>query len=105
MPPLIINPTVLGIRCDVGWGGDHCEHIMFGASRRCESGGLCLDGADGFTSTWGGEAALADDSSYHIYAAGFAGPHLCHISRIFQQENVRFTPDFCISNQNFRKRS
>lgn len=45
---------------------------MLGASRRCSTGGLCLNGADGFESAWGGEAARADDNSYHIYAAGFA---------------------------------
>ena len=57
--------------CDIGWGGETCDHIMFGKSRRCGDGGLCLDGGQGFTSTWGGEAVRADDGSYHVYAAGF----------------------------------
>lgn len=72
--------------CDVGWGGETCQRIVFGASRRCGQGGLCLAGQQGFTSTWGGEAVRADDGSYHIYAAGF--DHNSSLSAWLHQSRV-----------------
>eukprot|EP00937_MAST-01D_sp_MAST-1D-sp2_P001284 g1284.t1 len=62
--------------CDVGWTGAHCERLNLGHSYACGRGGLCMHGEGpegGFESSWGGEAVRADDGSWHIYAASFAG--------------------------------
>ena len=72
--------------CDTGWWGQHCEEIKFGVSERCGSGGMCLQGEQGFTSTWGGEAVQADDESWHLFAAGFA--QNSNLSSWLQQSRV-----------------
>ena len=58
--------------CDAGWTGETCAAIKFGPALPCGSGGLCLDSKLQFTSTWGGEAAQAQDGTWHLFAAGFA---------------------------------